>query len=157
MDIFCFERLHRRATTTRTRCTAYRTLLFFAAISVSLYGKSGPAPTGFHTFYIVHKLITHAGSPVHAHKSVRPEPIARGPSHALTRHAMRQRLKARCGAYNWISAWPGIRRASFRTSTASRNARMRLGRRGAHHREALRRNEPVQHARRTKRVFVRLG
>ena len=64
--------------------TAFRPTLSLLHISVSLHGKSWPSPTDFHTFYVVHKLITHAGSPVHALKSVRPQPIARGPSHALT-------------------------------------------------------------------------
>ena len=35
-----------------------RTPLFFGHISVSLYGKSYNTPTGFHTFYVVHILIT---------------------------------------------------------------------------------------------------
>ena len=92
--------------------TAYRTPFFSGTISVSLYGKSYYPPTDFHTFYVVHnhKLITHAGSPVHALKSVRPEPIARGPSHALIRHAMRKRVKARSRGYVWISCGAGIRR-----------------------------------------------
>ena len=56
------------------RRTAYRTPLFLTHISVSLYGKSWPPPTGFHTFYVVRILITHAGCPVHALK-IGPAPL----------------------------------------------------------------------------------
>ena len=131
--------------------------LFFDHISVSLHGKSYPQPTGFHTFYVVRILITHAGSPLHALKSVRPRSIPRGPSHALTRHSMQERLNARCGAYVFFSAWTGIRRARPRPSTSRSGARRRLVRRGAHHRDARRRKAPVQHACGTRRGWVRLG
>ena len=45
-------------TRTVTTVTAFRMALFFGHISVSLYGKSYNTPTGFHTFYVVHILIT---------------------------------------------------------------------------------------------------
>ena len=47
-----------RCSSERSLTTAFRHPLFFAHISVSLYGKSGPAPTGFHTFFVVRTLIT---------------------------------------------------------------------------------------------------
>ena len=139
------------------RRTAFRPPLFFAHISVSLHGKSYPSPTGFHTFYVVHILITHAGSPVHALKSVRPRSIPRGPSHATNGRPERTSELARscCSRQFWQAC--RIRRARPGRRTSCRLAPMRLVRRGGHHRDDLRPNEPVQHARGTQRGWVRLG
>ena len=91
--------------------TAFRTPLFSVHISVSLYGKSWPSPTGFHTFYVVRILITRAGSPMHALKSVRPHSIPRGPSHANERqtNVATSLLSSRAYVCNLLSA--GSRRA----------------------------------------------
>ena len=52
-----FRKARRRRRVDRIT-TAFRHPLFFAHISVSLYGKSWPSPTGFHTFFVVRTLIT---------------------------------------------------------------------------------------------------
>ena len=73
----------RRAGPTAARFTAFRTPLFSVHISVSLHGKSYPPPTGFHTFYVVHILITTCWES-YACSKIGPAPL--DPARSLARY-----------------------------------------------------------------------
>ena len=148
----------KRSVARKFSATAFRMALFFGHISVSLYGKSWPPPTGFHTFYVVHILITTCWVSSTCSK-IGPARLDPARSLACSNKAFhrRENKSAVPSICLYFCVNSGIRRARSRPSTSYMGARRRLVRRGDHHRDALRPKAPVQHACGTQRGWVRLG